>query len=170
MKVVPLAVAAVALALGATPAVSTDYAVARMMNKKGKVIGVVSFVQGPRGVLVSANLGNLPEGTHGFHIHETGSCADGFKAAGGHFNPDGKGHGFLEDGGHHAGDLPNLQVLANGEATSDHFAVGITLDGGAANSVFDADGSAVIIHDMPDGYTDPAGAGARIACGVIETN
>ena len=39
-----------------------------------------------------------------------------------------------------------------------------------ADSVFDADGAALVVHQNADDYkTDPAGAaGERIACGVIE--
>ena len=39
-------------------------------------------------------------------------------------------------------------------------------------SLFDADGSALMLHAMADDYTsDPAGnAGGRIACGVITRN
>ena len=46
----------------------------------------------------------------------------------------------------------------------------ITLDKDKPNSVFDADGSAVVIHAKGDDYkSDPAGdAGGRIACGVIK--
>jgi len=37
------------------------------------------------------------------------------------------------------------------------------------NALFDADGTAVVVHSGPDDYkTDPAGnAGSRLACGVI---
>ena len=44
----------------------------------------------------------------------------------------------------------------------------MTLDSGEA-SIFDADGSAIIIHlTADDNVTDPAGnSGDRIACGVI---
>jgi superoxide dismutase, Cu-Zn family len=45
----------------------------------------------------------------------------------------------------------------------------ITLEKGKPNSVFDADGSAVVIHVGKDDYkSDPAGnSGDRIVCGVI---
>ena len=46
----------------------------------------------------------------------------------------------------------------------------ITLEKGKPNSVFDADGSSLVIHAKADDYkTDPAGnSGDRIACGVIQ--
>ncbi len=46
----------------------------------------------------------------------------------------------------------------------------ITLEKGKPNSVFDADGSALIVHAGSDDYkTDPTGeAGGRIACGVVQ--
>jgi Cu-Zn family superoxide dismutase len=45
----------------------------------------------------------------------------------------------------------------------------ITLSSGKT-SVFDADGSAIVVHALPDdNSSDPAGnSGDRIACGVIE--
>jgi Cu-Zn family superoxide dismutase len=46
----------------------------------------------------------------------------------------------------------------------------VTLEKGKPNSVFDTDGSAVVIHAGVDDYkTDPTGnAGGRIGCGVIQ--
>ena len=46
---------------------------------------------------------------------------------------------------------------------------GISLDAGMM-SVFDTDGSAIVVHAMADDYkTQPTGnAGDRFACGIIE--
>ena len=71
--------------------------------------------------------------------------------------------------GAHAGDMPNLHVPANGELVIEIANPAISLVKGQPNSVFDADGSAIVIHAKADDYkSDPAGnAGDRIACGVI---
>ena len=65
--------------------------------------------------------------------------------------------------------MPNLYIPANGELKIDVANSMISLVKGQPNSVFDADGSAIIIHAGPDDYkTDPTGnAGDRIVCGVI---
>src|ERR1035437_1767468 len=64
----------------------------------------------------SVTVTNLSPGVHAIHIHEAGKCAaPGFTTAGGHFNPANKQHGTQNAEGHHAGDLPNLTVGANGK-------------------------------------------------------
>ena len=85
-------------------------------------------------------------------------------------NPAGGGHGLLHAGGHHAGDLPNIHAAADGMARADYFTSDVTFAAGAANSLFDADGSSIIIHAKPDTYGENAGAGSRVACGVIVRN
>jgi len=108
-------------------------------------------------------------GQHGFHIHEVGKCTPpAFLSAGGHFNPTGAKHGLLDPDGPHAGDLPNLWIEADGSADYTVTTNLITL-GPGKRSVFDKNGSALLIHTGPDDYiTDPAGdSGDRIACGVI---
>ena len=77
------------------------------------------------------------------------------------------GHGYNNPAGVHAGDLPNIYAGADGIARADYFTVAVTLDDGADHSVFDADGSAIIVHEKPDTYGEDAGAGGRVACGVI---
>lgn len=121
------------------------------------------------GVWLNVSIESLPAGTHAFHIHETGKCEGDFKSAGGHFAPAGNKHGILVKGGSHAGDMPNIHVPADGSLNIEVFAPDVTLDKGAENSLFDADGSAIVIHEGIDDYkSQPSGdAGARIACGVV---
>jgi Cu-Zn family superoxide dismutase len=141
---------------------------AELRNEQGKKVGAATLEETPHGVLITLDLDGVPPGTHAFHIHEVGKCEPGFKSAGGHFNPTDKKHGALSAAGMHAGDLPNLNVPESGKLKVDVFATAVML-GKGNNSLFDADGSSLVIHAGPDDYkTDPAGdAGARLACGVV---
>jgi len=110
-------------------------------------------------------------GQHGIHFHAVGACAGpDFATAGPHFNPTGKMHGAQNPQGPHAGDLPNLTVTAAaaGGPTATLTTTAITLAGGPA-SIFDADGTALVIHANPDDeVTDPSGnSGGRVACAVL---
>ena len=64
--------------------------------------------------------------------------------------------------------MENLEVSAGGSVQLAVDNDRITL-GEGANSLFDADGSAIVIHaQADDNVSDPSGnAGDRIACGVI---
>jgi Cu-Zn family superoxide dismutase len=98
-----------------------------------------------------------------------GKCdAPDFTSAGPHFNPTGKQHGALNPQGSHAGDLPNLNVGPDGTGRLETATEQITL-GPGATSLWDADGSALVVHAAPDDFTtDPTGnAGGRIACGIL---
>jgi Cu-Zn family superoxide dismutase len=100
-----------------------------------------------------------------------GKCeAPSFTSAGGHFNPDNKKHGVMAADGSHAGDMPNLFIPASGELMVEVINGAVSLEKGKPNSVFDTDGSTIIIHANKDDYkTDPTGdAGGRIACGVVQ--
>jgi Cu-Zn family superoxide dismutase len=162
------AAAVVAAALSGPAAAQS--ATAAIKSQDGKDVGTADLTAVPGGVLIKLNLKGLPPGDHAFHVHAVGKCESPFTSAGGHFNPDNKKHGLMADAGHHAGDMPNLHVPAGGELVVEVLNTEVTLEKGKPNSVFDADGSAVVIHANADDYkTDPTGnAGDRIACGVLQ--
>jgi Cu-Zn family superoxide dismutase len=141
---------------------------AELKNAQGRAVGEATLAQTSDGVRIKGTITGLRPGTHAFHIHEVGKCEAPFESAGGHFNPMHKQHGTDNPQGPHAGDLPNIQVSDTQPVKIDVVARGVSLDGGSA-SLFDADGSALVIHAAADdNKTDPAGnAGERIACGVI---
>jgi Cu-Zn family superoxide dismutase len=121
---------------------------------------------------VSGEFHGMDPGEHGIHFHSVGKCEsqNGFASAGAHFNPaNRKRHGLDNPAGPHPGDLPNLLLDSRGlgsyRATTTH----VTL-GASEGSLFDADGTAVVVHaDKDDQRTDPAGnSGIRLACGVVK--
>jgi superoxide dismutase, Cu-Zn family len=145
-------------------------ATAQLKTADGKDVGTVTLTQTRGGVRLALALKGLPPGAHAFHLHAVGKCeAPGFTSAGPHFNPENKKHGKLNKEGHHAGDMDNIRVPANGNVNVTVVDKDITLEKGKPNSVFQDSGTAVVIHANKDDYTtDPAGnAGDRIACGVI---
>lgn len=127
-------------------------------------------------VEVTVRIKGLTPGKHGMHIHEAGNCADttiAFGGAGGHFDPGPFSSSNPVDANHpfHMGDLPNLEVNDEGVGWLRRYSTSrITLSAGPL-SVFDTNGSAVIIHQNPDlGMTGVSGAsgGPRVACGIIQ--
>ncbi|WP_342774253.1 superoxide dismutase family protein [Lysinibacillus antri] len=146
---------------------------AKIIDTEGTEIGHMEMTEGADGVLISLGVKGLSEGEHGIHIHEVGKCdPPTFETAGSHFNPEKKKHGTENPAGPHLGDLPNIAPEEDGNVQVEFLAKNITLETGLANSILDADGSAIVIHEGPDDYrTDPAGnSGARIACGIIKAS
>ena len=122
------------------------------------------------GVFMKLDLHGLPPGEHALHFHGKAQCdPPDFKSAGPHFNPEGKKHGLENPEGHHAGDMHNFTVRANGQAKLKVLNKDVTL-GDDSHSLFSNGGTALVIHAKADDLkTDPAGnAGDRIACGVIK--
>jgi Cu-Zn family superoxide dismutase len=127
--------------------------------------------EGVKQVLVELTVKGLPDGKHGVHIHETANCTP-CAAAGGHFDPGPYGNPSV-DANHpfHTGDLVNINVHG-GYGVLLTLTTRVTLSPGPL-SIFDKDGSALIIHEKPDTYCpqgdvhDCAGGG-RAACGIIE--
>jgi Cu-Zn family superoxide dismutase len=172
-----------------TVTTTTDASAAKasIRDVNGNTVGTLTILSKRSSVIVTASVSRQTAGFHGFHIHTTGICdptttdASGnpspFLTAGAHFNPGAATHGS------HAGDLPALLVVTAGSAQAvvetDRFTVADLLD---------ADGSAVIVHALPDnlaniptryvssttGLPGPDTAtlgtgdsGGRVACGVI---
>ena len=160
---------------GASPSETANLvATAEITDADGNVIGDANFTTGvDDSSFVTVQIGlsegsGLAPGEHGVHIHEVGECsAPDFESAGGHYNPTGAQHGLLNPEGPHAGDLPNLMVSQNGTVDYVVTTALVTVDG--ERTLFDGDGSALMIHEGADDYiTDSSGdSGGRVACGVI---
>jgi len=142
------------------------------------VSGTVEFVEMAydtgNEVEITLTAKGLKPGLHGVHLHAVGKCEPpAFTAAGGHFDPGPAGN-TDPDANHpfHMGDIPNLRVGADGSGTLQARTTRVTLSDGPL-SLFDGDGSAVIVHGNPDQGTtgEPksgVSGGPRVACGVIE--
>ena len=162
----------------AAPSASGAGIVRAHADIKGEgITGTADFVETQQGngkiVNITVTVSGLKPGNHGFHLHAVGKCAPDFAAAGGHFDPGPAGNGD-PDANHpfHSGDVPQLTAAASGKATMKVATTRVTLSDGPV-SLFDADGSAVIVHGNPDqGITGESKSGVsggpRIACGVIE--
>ncbi|WP_084516443.1 superoxide dismutase family protein [Microtetraspora niveoalba] len=163
---------------------------ATLRDAAGKRVGVLRIEdEGPQATRITVSVWGLPAGYHGFHVHTTGRCdaravdpATGspFTTAGTHLDPAGSAHH-----GDHAGDLPALYVGRDGTGRTS-----FVTDRFRVTQLADSDGSAVVVHALPDNYgnipsryTHPADAtgttgadattlkagdtGNRIACGVV---
>lgn len=174
--VLPRALAAAGLLFGAGPApvaahenMMTSTAVLAATSGSS-VSGSLKFRESKdRVVHISGTVEGLTPGKHGFHIHVNGNCdsPDGM-SAGGHYAPTGGRHGAPGSKDRHLGDLGNIEADADGRAAVDVTAHGISIALMGAASV---DGRSIVIHAREDDFSDPAGnSGARVACGVIESD
>jgi superoxide dismutase, Cu-Zn family len=142
---------------------------AELRDLSGDSVGSAVLREEGGHVRIVVHAGGLAFGRHGVHLHAIGRCEPpGFQSAGGHFNPLGKKHGLESAMGPHAGDLPDLEADASGRVQYVAVTDRVTL-GTGPTSLFDADGSALVIHAAADDQqTDPSGnSGDRILCGVL---
>ena len=150
---------------------------ARMHDLDGNDVGIIRLVKVAGGTQIEAAVSGLPPGKHGFHIHTGAACGPSidkvtgktvaFGAAGTHFDPTNTHAHRGPGGGGHAGDLPNIEIDADGQGVLTFFDRAVTLSPGPRSVA----GKAVIIHAREDNYTDTppvGGSGSRIACGIIK--
>jgi Cu-Zn family superoxide dismutase len=162
---------------GVVPMITQAPATRATAELKGSgITGKAELVERKQGtgsvVDVTVTVTGLKPGQHGVHLHAVGKCEPDFAAAGGHFDP-GPASNTDPDANHpyHMGDLPNLEAAATGAATLKAVTTRVTVSPGPL-SIFDADGTAIIIHGNPDqGVTgEPksgVSGGPRVACGVF---
>ncbi|MNU40699.1 Superoxide dismutase [Cu-Zn] precursor [compost metagenome] len=146
-----------------------------IINGAGAEIGKATLTQGATGLLIKVEAAGLTPGWHGIHIHATGQCAAPFTSAGAHINhTDPKTpHGLLNAQGPDDGDLPNLFAAADGSAHGEFFTTKARISqDGPGQWLWDADGSALVIHANPDDHNSQpiGGAGDRVACAVLSAH
>ena len=155
-------------------------AAARFEGKDGTDKGYIIFKNAPgAGVMIRVDLKDLSPGWHGIHLHQVADCsdgADGFKASGGHVDPDERAHGLLNPDGFERADLPNIFAGSDGRATAEIFNDKVALypsEAAAAEAgpfpLMDSDGFAVIVHENADDHVAQpiGGAGGRVACAAV---
>ena len=138
-----------------------------MRDTMGRDVGTLVLTNTAGGLMLGGTIRGLPSGMHGIHLHTTGRCEAPFVSAGSHWNPMSRMHGLQNPEGPHLGDMPNVNVSADGSAMVSLVTAGGTLRG--RDALMDSDGAAVVIHmSADDNRSDPAGnSGSRIACGVV---
>jgi Cu-Zn family superoxide dismutase len=123
-------------------------------------IGTVTATDSPDGLLLMANLTDIPAGNHGFHMHLNPDCGGSFAGnAGGHYVGDGADDSHQGPTGEgHKGDLPRLTALTGDIVKNAVLVPRLTLN--------EIRGRSFMIHAGDDDYGANPG-GTKIACGVI---
>lgn len=170
-------VAAAALAACASapsPLNRVAVAYASIANAAGERRGTAELWQDlDKIVHVEIQFTGMPPGPHGIHFHAVGQCdgsgSTAFATAGAHYNPLGRQHGLDNSAGPHAGDAPNFTAGEDGNGRASFTTDRVSLTEGST-SLFDDDGSAIVIHAaVDDQKSQPGGnSGGRIACGVVK--
>lgn len=141
-----------------------NQAVAKLVSKNGSgTTGTVLFTQRGDKVALLAQVFNVAGGPHSFYIHETGNCSSPNAASAGPvWNAKGG-----SPGARRSGELPNIVVRHEENATLEAQVAGLSVGTGAANDVI---GHSVVVHGRldPDPKPEFGVINDWLACGVIE--
>ncbi len=139
-------------------------AVAQLVARNGSgTYGSVMFTQRGDKVAVLAQVFNIAGGPHSLYIHETGNCSSPNAASAGPvWNAKG-----TPPGARRTGQLPDLVVRHEENASLDVQVAGLSVGTGAANDVI---GHSVVVHGKldPDPKPEYGVVNDWLACGVIE--
>lgn len=129
-------------------------------------------------VEISGDPEAIKPGVHAVHFHEKAACdCEGFKCAGGHFDPGPAGNTDPDaNHGYHAGDLPSITIGEDGKGVLEAITTRVTLSDGPVSLLGKesaSDGTSIMIHANPDPHTPGESGsghsgGPRLACGTIE--
>lgn len=141
-----------------------NQASARLVSKNGSgTYGTVLFTQRGDKVALIAQVFNIAGGPHSLYIHETGNCSSPNAASAGPvWNAKGS-----SPGARRTGELPNIVVRHEENATLEAQVTGLSVGTGAANDVI---GHSVVVHGKldPDPKPEFGVINDWVACGVIE--
>ena len=153
---------------GSDAAADAGSARAMLVTASGADAGTAMVTVAGKKLRLNAEVKGMTPGPHGVHLHMVGRCdAPSFESAGGHWNPGRAQHGLDNPRGAHRGDLPNIDVGADGTGSLVATIDAAMIDG--EGGLLDNDGAAFIVHaGRDDMVSDPAGnSGSRVACGVF---
>ncbi len=143
---------------------SGNQAIARLVAKNGSgTNGLVMFTQRGDKVALLVEVFNVAGGPHSLYIHETGNCSSPNAASAGPvWNAK-----DAPAGARRSGQLPDLVVRHEENATLEARVTGLSVGTGAANDVV---GHSVVVHGKldPDPKPEYGVANDWLACGVIE--
>ena len=146
-------------------------ATAVLAAPSGEKVGEITFMESANGVLIKAEARGLSPGGHALTIHPVETCSPGFIDGNSVSGSSETEHDVglpVSAGPGHANDLPNIYAASDGTARADFFTKDISMKSKGEDSVFNADGSTIILHEKPYTYSEEASdTGSQVACGVI---
>lgn len=109
-------------------------AICSFEKESHSIYGEIYFEQKNNDIVVTGWTLGLPDGKHGFHIHENPVVNGDCDSVGGHFNPSNLKHGDRNDIVRHVGDLGNIESICK-ESDFEFTDSLISLDKSSANYI-----------------------------------